>query len=100
MGGPTLVCGCICSLLLGGENREGDSWMTQGGLGGGLDMLGTRDMVPWCARVLHRGAGWFGGRSGIDLLLGAALIGFIVCLYAGLCAGSVRCTWQDRVFPD
>ncbi len=32
-GAPTLVCGCICPLLLGGEKREGDSGMTEGGWG-------------------------------------------------------------------
>ncbi len=32
-GAPTLVCGCVCPLLLGGEMREGDSGMTEGGWG-------------------------------------------------------------------
>ncbi len=32
-GAPTLVCGCVCPLLLGGEKREGDSGMTEGGWG-------------------------------------------------------------------
>ncbi len=32
-GAPTLVCGCVCPLLLGGEKREGDSGVTQGDWG-------------------------------------------------------------------
>ncbi len=48
-------------------------------MGVGLVTLGRRDMVPWCARVLHRcgGAGWFGDELGVtssfspwDALLG------------------------------
>ncbi len=33
MGAPTLACGCVCLLLLGGEEREGDSGVTQGDWG-------------------------------------------------------------------
>ncbi len=43
-----------------GVKKRGRLWGDTGGLGGGLATLGTGDMVPWCARVLHRwvGAGW------------------------------------------
>ncbi len=33
MGAPTMIFGCVCPLLLGGEKREGDSGVTQGDWG-------------------------------------------------------------------